>query len=360
MIINDQQRKELLIHTEEFIKKTYAPKLTEDPLNRLIELRRDIDYILDKGSTLKLPNWFQVSFENVIAQFLNLCNNVMINTNGGQTVFIVHNALTYNVPAPNNGQGQYYSIPQLKTYIDTEWNKSLLDSKQHINDFYIKLEEATAQFNALKESFEVSLTTLNKEVGKVGVKLYADIFERQALEHSSFFKAKDENKDVKWYRRIGKAQTWIVVGMLFTVVLICLFQKLDDWFPLVEQLTTQKGSNIVVTNSTAYTPTIVVHMLSRIVTISFCIFFISFAFKQYRVNMHLYTLNKHRANTLKSFEYLTKAPDPLEPASYNAILMKVAESIYDAGQTGYISTSDTNHDMPSIIDMTKIITPQGK
>lgn len=253
-----------------------------------------------------------------------------------------------------------YTIPDLKNYLDIQYSKNLIENQLPLNEFKVKMEEANAHFDTLKKEFEASLATLNKEVGKVGVKLYADIFERQALEHSSFFKSKDKKDDVASNRRVGKAQTWIAVGVLFTIVLVCLFRKLDDWFPLIETLATQKGAVTVVTNSTAYTPTIVVHMLSRIVTISFCIFFISFAFKQYRVNMHLYTMNKHRANTLKSFEYLTKAPDPLEPASYNAILMKVAESIYDAGQTGYISSSDTNHDMSSIIDMTKIITPQGK
>jgi hypothetical protein len=62
---------------------------------------------------------------------------------------------------------------------------------------------------------------------------------------------------------------------------------------------------------------------------------------------------------LKSFEYLTKAPDKLEAASYNAILMKVAESIYNAGHTGYVNMNEGSGDMPSIIDMTKIITSKN-
>ena len=72
--------------------------------------------------------------------------------------------------------------------------------------------------------------------------------------------------------------------------------------------------------------------------------------------MHLYTLNRHRANTLKSFEYLTNSPDSLSADSYNAILMEVAKAIYESGQTGYINMNDNNADMPSIVDFSKIIT----
>jgi hypothetical protein len=75
--------------------------------------------------------------------------------------------------------------------------------------------------------------------------------------------------------------------------------------------------------------------------------------------MHLYTLNKHRANTLKSFEYLTQASDKIEAASYNAILLKVTEAIYESGQTGYISSSESSGDLPTIIDISKNIFPGG-
>ena len=191
-----------------------------------------------------------------------------------------------------------------------------------------------------------SLDKINKEVGKIGVKLYADIFEKQALEHSNLFKVPNEVGDMEAGWKLGKAQVWIIVLFVLMILLMILYSNLDSYFPLG--------------NSTTFTPSILTHLFGRVMSLSIFIFFISFSVKQYRINMHLYTLNKHRANTLKSFEYLTKAPDKLDPSSYNAILMKVAESIYESGQTGFITGSESNSDMPSIIDMTKIITPSSK
>jgi len=46
----------------------------------------------------------------------------------------------------------------------------------------------------------------------------------------------------------------------------------------------------------------------------------------------------------------------LAPESYNAILMEVAKAIYESGQTGYIGVNENHADIPSIVDMSKIIT----
>jgi hypothetical protein len=141
---------------------------------------------------------------------------------------------------------------------------------------------------------------------------------------------------------LGKAQWWIIFAIVAFLLLIYSFTQLDNIFSV-------KGQYL-------FSPEVVVHIIGRFLVISLFIFVVSFCFKQFRVNMHLYTLNKHRANTLKSFDYLTRAPDPLSPDSYNAILMEVAKSIYESGQTGYINLSDNNADMPSIIDLSKVIT----
>lgn len=106
-MIGDQQRKELEQKNEGFIKNTYAPLLQEGALNILINMRRDIDYILSRSSTLQnVPDWFSASFANVVAQFLNLCNTSSANSNAGKTIFSVHTALTYNTSSPNNANGQ--------------------------------------------------------------------------------------------------------------------------------------------------------------------------------------------------------------------------------------------------------------
>lgn len=182
------------------------------------------------------------------------------------------------------------------------------------------------------------IARLNQESGKIAVKDYAAIFEDQSKKHSWFEFSGGWTKDIKI--RAGAAQIWLISGILGSLLLVFLFTIIDKFLNV---------------NGASWTPENVTHLIGRFVLVSLLIFLISFSFKQYRINKHLHTLNTHRSNTLKSFEYLTKAPDKLEPASYNAILMKVAESIYESGNTGYINSSESHVEMPSIIDMTKII-----
>jgi len=345
--------------TDEFITTTYQNIIDGTEIWALKHFRDDILYIADHAPSSQLPPWFKDSLENLVERFLNLFPK---RNEPPQKIYpyAVYDGLTYDAPSDYNNNGRLYSIPYLKAYVDIlalkgqqatmqnmeELVNKVVSDALPVNQIKAEFETLTEQTRELNKQAEASLAILNKQVGKIGVELYADIFDKQALEHSNLFGSKgtEDGKDIGW--GIGKAQIWACFAIIFIVSTVSLFLSLDSMFPV-------SGGN-------EYTPEVTLHIIGRIVTISMGIFLVSFAFKQFRVNMHLYTLNKHRANTLKSFEYLSKAPDKLDPASYNAILMKVAESIYDAGQTGYIASSESNNDMPSIIDMTKIITPQSK
>jgi hypothetical protein len=103
-----------------------------------------------------------------------------------------------------------------------------------------------------------------------------------------------------------------------------------------------------------FNPYTAVNMASRALVASIFLFLVSFCFKQFRIKMHLSTLNKHRANVLNSFDLLVNAPDKLDPESYNAILKEVTKAIYESGQTGYLNI-ENDKEMPSIVDFKNII-----
>lgn len=342
--------------TDEVIKDTFTNIYSSSSIYALKQLRDDILDISNGIRAINAPSWLKFNLEHITELFLDLFPG-----KNGPAVKVdvteMYDALMKDAPSKYNALGEFYSIPFLKTFIDVQLLKKRTDYPENIDDTIklavresvgIKdvqstLDKIVEEGRLLNEQTKASLDTLNKHVGKIGVKMYADIFDRQALEHSNLFRSKgnEDGTDLGW--GLGKAQLWSLFAILFIIVTILTFRYIEVIFPL--------------NDTTDFTPKTVVNILGRIVVVSLGIFLISFAFKQFRINMHLYTLNKHRANTLKSFEYLTKAPDKLEPASYNAILMKVAESIYEAGQTGYVAVSESNNDMPSIIDMSKIITP---
>jgi hypothetical protein len=270
---------------------------------------------------------------------------------------VLYNSLIYDHDGEAKKHDIFYTIPFMQTYAATqklsasiEENQATQPTIKSIVESAIKekmkpTDELLIELNQLKQNSSETLTLLNKEAGKIGVRKYAAIFEDQARKHSFFTQIETNDNTITRKWGFGAAQIWVVCSILFILGFGILVKNLDGLFPIVGE---------------KFTPPIIVHLVGRIVSISLAIFLISFTLKQYRINMHLSTLNQYRSNTLKSFEYNTKAPDSLDPASYNAMLMKVADSIYEAGQTGYISTSETKNDMPSIVDMTKIITPTGK
>jgi hypothetical protein len=84
--------------------------------------------------------------------------------------------------------------------------------------------------------------------------------------------------------------------------------------------------------------------------ISITIFFISFCFKQYSVNRHLSTINKHRANAFgsyKLFEALAK-----DGPEKNVLLHQLAKAIYEQTSTGFIN--DKGGINPSVLEITKM------
>ncbi len=340
---------------EELIKITLTNRTDVNTINSTIFLRNAIKSVLDGINNDDYPEWFVESFDAIINLFLGILRSASITQ--PQTIQQSINNLRQVIllGIKNNSFPIYHTLPFLENYAKTHKIDNQLSNIESISNSVDKSikkieDDASLEINSLEEKFSIfkaeadkTLSLLNKQAGKIGVKDYAGIFEKQAFEHSNFF-IDQENVDNRKFsvKCFGKAQRWLAFAVIAFALLIYSFTNLDNYFSLKDQY--------------VFTPEVTVHIIGRFLFISLFIFIVSFSFKQFRVNMHLYTLNKHRANTLKSFEYLTRAPDQLAPESYNAILMEVAKAIYESGQTGYISSNENHSDIPSIIDMSKVIT----
>jgi hypothetical protein len=336
--------------SNEEIQKNYQNILAQETISKIIEAHDHLEDLLSFINEHGAPTWVVDSTTSHAEWFLRVYKR-------GTSDIEPHikkllQGLFFNIGGLSEGQAQYPTLPVLLSWVnsqialnvDLDNRVSAIVSEQaklNIGETEKSYLAALKELRTMKEDAEKTIASLQKASGGIAVEKYAEIFESQAKTHSSEFVLRVENQSLRWRILNGKAQRWLVVGMLSCILLVVTMFRIDS-FVKIEGLT--------------WTPGNVVHLLSRSILISLNLFLISFSFKQYRINKHLHTLNQHRANTLKSFEYLTKAPDKLDASSYNAILMKVAESIYDAGHTGYISVHEGSADMPSIIDMTKVIT----
>lgn len=78
-------------------------------------------------------------------------------------------------------------------------------------------------------------------------------------------------------------------------------------------------------------------LVAKLVVLSFVSFGFYQVIKNYNANRHLEALNKHRANTLQAFQVFVEASS--DPQVRDAVLIHAARAIFEAGQTGYVSSA---------------------
>ncbi len=245
-----------------------------------------------------------------------------------------YNSLYSTAYSQPNGTVTPSSFLQVYNYIKTQSLASLQKDKSEIDNLKAELEKSTKNVNEL-------LNLLQSKASGETVQDYAKIFENEAQKHSSFRLFTDW-KNIK----IGSAQIWLCFSIVFIISFIIIIKYLNSIYPIHFEIS--KG----VPNSVG---AITLELFTRILIISFAIYIITFTFKQYNVHNHLYTVNKHRQNTLNSFKLFISSLDPTDIVTRNALMMEVAKAIYESGQSGYISNKDSGDSNPSIIEMTRFV-----
>jgi hypothetical protein len=77
-------------------------------------------------------------------------------------------------------------------------------------------------------------------------------------------------------------------------------------------------------------------LVIKIMILSILSIVLYFFIRNYNANTHLYTLNKHRANCLKVFKAFIEATEDTQIR--DGILMQTTKAIFEAGDTGFISS----------------------
>lgn len=219
----------------------------------------------------------------------------------------------------------------------TIYNATKNIANESISKNHEILKSYVGDAKTAKEDIDGILNELRKKSAEETVVDYANIFKSQAESYSSI-----QLKLVPWKDRnfkIGSSQVWLVVGIILGTALIFAIKYINDIFPF---------------ESTEVIEVRIIQLLTRFAFLSFLIYLVSFCFRQFSISKHLYTINKHRQNTLDSYKLFLASLDKADGTTRNALMMEVAKSIYEAGSTGYISGKQQDVS-PSIIEMTRLI-----
>ncbi|NBC05361.1 MAG: hypothetical protein GVY20_16880 [Bacteroidetes bacterium] len=182
---------------------------------------------------------------------------------------------------------------------------------------------------------------------------YSKIFHNEALNHSRFKINKDESEEENSEKnRVGQSERFLILGIilitiLFLLVLLNFF--IPDGEDLQSELELVKNIGI---ESVSYTQILIPYYVKKIIVLGLILFGIKFSFKQYSIHKHLHTINKHRANTLDSFQFFYENLKDGEAESRDQYLIEVAKSIFSTTDTGFIKSD--SKDTVSFIDNFKL------
>ncbi|GAA0550963.1 hypothetical protein FHS83_001306 [Rhizomicrobium palustre] len=188
------------------------------------------------------------------------------------------------------------------------------DVKKNVASVFAESENSAAQIReASKQASEV-LAAMKEAAGQVGVSANAKVFADQATEHKA------------------SADRW----MLFTVTAAILTV---GWGTFVLW-----GIPI---SPVAPVAEIVQQAIAKLIVFSGLSYGLLWCARNYSANRHNYVLNKHRQNSLATFETFAKSAEG-DPDTKNAILLQATTSIFAAQTTGYL-TKEPEIDQPSKI-----------
>lgn len=198
-----------------------------------------------------------------------------------------------------------------------------------------KVNELVSDFQKKKQAVDTITDEFRKKSGEKTLADYSVIFMEESQRHSCF--------KIKWKQRIriGNAEWWLSIGVLL-VILFCYLLITENLNKIIPITNSEKSGEILI------------NLITRLIIISTWVYLISFSFKQYSVNKHLATINRHRSNTLDSFKLLIEGIDPSDGVTKNALIMEVAKAIYEQGLTGHLSSKGSENN-PSIIELTRFV-----
>jgi hypothetical protein len=206
---------------------------------------------------------------------------------------------------------------------------STLKSLEKI-DFKAELTEIKnikKQIISDKSSIDTILSELQKKVSNITVADYAKIFGANS---------EKQNKNSKIWLGVG-------VSIIILFLILLLFTNLYQKYPTEEIIPELKIVKYNLSN-----------LFIKVLLFAVQIFIISFSFKQFSVNKHLSTINKHRQNAMDSFKLFIESISKDDSETRNSLMLQLAKAIYEQTSTGYIS--DKNQGVNSgIVEITKMI-----
>ncbi len=241
---------------------------------------------------------------------------------------------------------------------DEETQKKLDNLKQTVVEINKKNEENNNIFNQnINLHYQRLAEMENKFKDKIGqvenrAEIEANNIKREADNVKKILKDFSTEELVGKYGEVfdkqAKTNKYIAVGSLLALIIFgsLLVEYAEKYFMPLINMTLKPDNNI----SYGF---LITNLIFRLTILSVLFIAIKESIKNFNVNMHLYNLNKHRQNALKSFNVFKGMPNTDETRDY--LIKEIATTIYSVNKIGYLSESKKTTDVSQIIDLIKAL-----
>jgi len=241
-------------------------------------------------------------------------------------------------PAQGANQNTRDSIAQqVRNYYSELYNPVFLP----LEVFRVKKALSAGNIQELSKEAQDTLIEIKKQKGQ-SQELIAAIKETAAVGGTTKFagifseEAKRHKIAARWWLAVST-----IAAILIVIFLYDTFTKLTDALRSI----TVGGDSVSITLQLFF---------AKILILSFLSVVFYQIVKNYNANMHLSIINRHRENSLKTFQAFVDSTN--DSKTKDIILVQSTQTIFAAGDTGYVSSSDYS---PSF-DAMKIIEQSQK
>lgn len=315
----------------------------EEAADKLNLIAKNLIYITDNRGEIKLP---QEDLDRLIGGVTQLSELIkrIVGFNPADDQNANGTRKTLQTEVDNFYQEDLRRFEPIKERMDflhlntqalfEEWN----NHKKHLEEVVTQLSAEAKNLESKKQEFEVStkeqqetveraieeskttLQEIRNSLGQHGASISNTAFEKQADSHKAL------------------ARIWLLLSLVSvagTLLLIIGMFNLEH-FKIVDY----KNPGEVISN-----------ISYKLLVLSVAYLTIKQSIKNYRVNLHLHVLNKHRQLTLEVYPLMVGANS--NPDQSNTIVSQASKAIFDMGSTGHLEREEPS---TTPVNLTEVIT----
>lgn len=183
-----------------------------------------------------------------------------------------------------------------------------------------------AEMTKSAEEAQQTLSATKEAAGQAGVGVFTEDFKNEASDFGEAAK--------RWL--IGMA-----IGVIVTIVVTAIYGFIIPFPSLAEKW-----------------PVLLHYTATKFVIIGLLITATLWCGQMYKTSKHQQTINKHRANSLATFQAFVKAA--LDPSTSDAVLLETTRAIFKMHPTGYVRGGGIGQDETKIIEVMKSAITKGE